>query len=120
MISGCGYWPPVSPTRPRGRWAGRSGQASHFTLLHDALEANQAADEKGNITLKSWLEYPVRRVPQLFGEIRAGKVNAFGVPVMKTAVAAADLGGIQREGAVQVPALFDFTRTGGTDINLGR
>ena len=27
-----------------------------YTLLHDALEANQGADEKESITLKSWLE----------------------------------------------------------------
>lgn len=91
-----------------------------YTLLHDGLEANQAADTKGDITLKSWLEYPMKRVPQLFEEIRAGKVNDFGVPVTRDAVSAADLGGIQREGAVQVPALFDFTRTGGVDVILGR
>ena len=59
-------------------------------------------------------------MPQLFGEIRAGKVNDFGVPVMKTAVSVADLGGIQRERAVQVPALFDFTRAGGAEVTLGR
>ena len=91
-----------------------------YTLLHDGLEANQAADEKGNITLKSCLEYPVKRVPQLFEEIRDGKVSNFGVPVKRTAVPAADVGGIQREGAVQVPALFDFTRTGGAGVILGR
>jgi WD40 repeat protein/uncharacterized caspase-like protein len=90
-----------------------------YTLLHDGLEANQAADEKGKITLRNWLEYPVRRVPQLFEEIRAGRVNDFGVPVEKTAVPAADVGGIQREGAVQMPALFDFTRAGGAEVTLG-
>jgi uncharacterized caspase-like protein len=90
-----------------------------YTLLHDGLEANQAGDEKGNITLKSWLEYPTQRVPQLFGEIRAGKVNDFGVPVMKTAAPAVDLAAIQREGAVQVPALFDFTRVGRAEVTLG-
>jgi hypothetical protein len=54
-----------------------------YALLHDALEASQAADEKGNITVKNWLEYPVKRVPQLFDEIRMGKVNDYGVPVKR-------------------------------------
>jgi hypothetical protein len=91
-----------------------------YTLLHDGLAAAQAIDEHGQTTLKSWLEYPIKRVPHLFEEIRAGTVNDYGVPVTKDAVAAADVGATQREGAVQVPALFDYTKLGEGGIMLGR
>jgi WD40 repeat protein len=92
-----------------------------YTLIHDGLEANQAADHDGKITLRNWLNYPINRVPQLFVEIRTGKVNNFGIPIKTkdaVAVAQADVGGMNRNGALQNPALFDFARREGTVISL--
>jgi WD40 repeat protein len=89
-----------------------------YTLLHDGIEANQAANQDGKITLQSWLNYPIKRVPHLFVEIRSGKINDFGVPIAKDAlpVAHADMGAMSRSGALQNPALFDFARREGPII----
>jgi WD40 repeat protein len=84
-----------------------------YALLHDGLEAKQAADN-GSITIRSWLEYPINRVPELFKEIESGSITDFGVPITRDATPAApDIGGMKRKGAVQVPALFDFARSEG-------
>jgi WD40 repeat protein len=84
-----------------------------YALLHDGLEARKAA-ENGSITLRSWLEYPIKRVPVLFKQIEAGNVDDYQVARTRDVEpAAADVGGMNRKGAVQVPALFDFARSGG-------
>jgi hypothetical protein len=89
-----------------------------YTLLHDGIEANQAANQDGKITLQNWLNYPIKRVPHLFVEIISGKINDFGVPIAKDAVpvAHADMGAMSRSGALQNPALFDFARREGPII----
>ncbi len=91
-----------------------------YTLLHDGIEAHQAANQAGNITLKSWLNYPIKRVPRLFVEIGNGKINDFGVPITKDAVpvAQSDIGAMSRNGALQNPSLFDFAKREGPIISL--
>jgi len=90
-----------------------------YALLHDGVEARRAADKYGNISVREWLNYPAKRVPQLFIEIQNGMVNDFGVPITKDAVpvARADIGGMNRTGALQKPALFDFARREGVLIS---
>ena len=51
------------------------GGACHSRLLYDALEANEVADEKGNINLKSRLEHPVRWVPAMVWGDRVAKAD---------------------------------------------
>jgi hypothetical protein len=70
-----------------------------YALVHDALEAGLAAD-KAVVTRNAWLKYGADRVPQLYREIRAGKLRHL-IPY--------DLNDARTKEAVQRPALFDFT-----------
>jgi WD40 repeat protein len=91
-----------------------------YALLHDALDAGQAVNSSGKITLGAWLAYPLRRVPQLFTEIRQHKVNDFGIPVQKDAIPPEMNGKMNANGALQTPALFDFGRAGDEIVLAGR
>ena len=64
-------------------------------------------DEAGQITLKSWLEYPVKRVRS--GMLKGERSMSFIAPS-----AAAN------KQAEQVPALFDFSRQQRASVILGQ
>jgi hypothetical protein len=80
-----------------------------YALIHDGLLATQALAEDGTVTLSSWLHYPVQRVPQIIQDIRDGTLNDYGIRNLRSTVPVADVGGAQREGATQIPVLFDYT-----------
>ena len=75
-----------------------------YALVQDGLTAHKAApDGKGPITIKTWLRYAERRVPELYDDIKAGKLRLVGKdPIIDPAFYSQT---IQR---AQTPALFDF------------
>ena len=86
-----------------------------FALVDDGLKAHNAAPEgKGPITIKGWLGYAEKRVPQLYEEIKAGKRRALGFDARDAARELTP--GIRHQSAfldqtakrAQTPALFDF------------
>jgi hypothetical protein len=80
-----------------------------YALAHDGLQAGKAVADDGTITLSSWLNYPVQRVPQIIQDIHDGVLDDYGIKNPRSTVPVADVGGAQREGATQVPVLFDYT-----------
>jgi len=75
-----------------------------YALVQDGLKARKAApDGKGPITIKAWLHYAEKRVPELYDEIQAGKLKLVGKdPIIDP--------GFYNDTAqhAQTPALFDF------------
>jgi hypothetical protein len=50
-----------------------------YALVQDGLKAGKAVpDGEGPITMKTWLRYGEKRVPQLYDDIRAGKLKVVG------------------------------------------
>jgi hypothetical protein len=90
-----------------------------YALVRDGLRARKAAPESnGPITIKSWLRYAEKRVPELYQNIRAGrlKVVGFDAPDTKRQLVARDSSvnpAFYTETAknAQTPALFDFLQT---------
>ena len=87
-----------------------------YALVHDGLEAGQAdaGPRDGTVTLSKWLRYGASRVPSLYREVVAGRIQDFGAGAARsislgqrgTALDAAPLG----DATLQQPALFDFNR----------
>jgi uncharacterized caspase-like protein len=89
-----------------------------YALVDEGLKAHKAApDGKGPITMGAWLRYAEQRVPQLYDDIQAGRIQAAKV------VAANDAArNLTKEPIVdpafraeivqhaQTPQLFDFYR----------
>jgi hypothetical protein len=82
-----------------------------YALVHDGLEGAQADDAPadGRILLTEWLRFAEERVPQLYEEVRRGRIRAVrptpdsrGVPLR--------LSGDERTLSGQRPSLFDFRR----------
>jgi hypothetical protein len=75
-----------------------------YALVQDGLNARKAApDGKGPITIKTWLRYAEKRVPELYDEIEAGKLRLVGKdPIIDPAFYNET---VQH---AQTPALFDF------------
>ena len=110
------------------------GQIGHgvltYALVHDGLlvdpkKSGIEISDNGSLTLKQWLTYPTKRVPKIFEEIRDKKLDDFGVKAkcpadatdaaggtgaIRSAVNLADAGASQKDGALQVPQLFDFAK----------
>lgn len=82
-----------------------------WALVHDGLDAGQAdANPKdGMITLSKWLKYGVARVPVLYAQVKAGKVQSFGRDLPR-ATEAVTGSGQAAPPPVQQPALFDFNK----------
>jgi uncharacterized caspase-like protein len=87
-----------------------------YALVREGLEAHKAApDGKGPITIKTWLGYAEKRVPQLYDDIEAGKLRLVG---FEAADASRQLQAkdptinpifySQTAHHAQTPALFDF------------
>ncbi len=88
-----------------------------YALVHDGLTAGRAdADpHDGRVTLTKWLRYGVDRVPSLYKEVEAGRVDTFGVgaaraiPLGRRDIRLSN-GPTPPPPPLQQPALFDFNR----------
>jgi uncharacterized caspase-like protein len=50
-----------------------------YALVDDGLKARKAApDGKGPVTIETWLRYAEKRVPELYDDIKAGKLRMLG------------------------------------------
>ncbi|MCX6560586.1 MAG: caspase family protein [Candidatus Aminicenantes bacterium] len=93
-----------------------------YALVRDGIEARQAdyKPKDSVINIGEWLSYGVDRVPKLYEELRAGKIQDFGVSAGgQTKIVVAGSSGKSRgkaleevaaEAKAQQPSLFDFTR----------
>jgi hypothetical protein len=99
-----------------------------YALLRDGIEPRQAdfKPKDAAIMISEWLQYGVERVPRLYEEINANKVQSYSVaPGESTKItlsqnkqldqedgtSAATAGGSQRLTLkVQQPSLFDFAK----------
>lgn len=93
-----------------------------YALVRDGIEARQADFKpKDNvINISEWLSYGVDRVPKLYEEVQAGKIQSFGLDEgqqSKVVVVAQNgksnaraLEEVTVEAKAQQPSLFDFTR----------
>ena len=87
-----------------------------YALVQDGLKARKAApDGKGPITIKTWLHYAEKRVPELYDDIKAGKLKVVGFDLKddKRQLVAKDSSidpafYSQTAQHAQTPALFDF------------
>jgi Caspase domain len=74
-----------------------------YALVQDGLKAHKAADAGKSITVKTWLHYAEKRVPELYDDILAGKLKLVGKdPIIDPAFYS------QVARHAQTPALFDF------------
>jgi hypothetical protein len=88
-----------------------------YALVQNGLEERQAAgpDGKGEITMEGWLQYGADRVPKLYEEVQAGKVQRFGVSSKDTNIDVELSGGkssLNKPSAFQQPSFFNFQKTG--------
>jgi WD40 repeat protein/uncharacterized caspase-like protein len=87
-----------------------------YALVQDGLKARKAApDGKGPITIKAWLRYAEKRVPELYEDVRAGRLRVVGFDATD-----ADRQLVAKDSSInpafyteaaqhaQTPALFDF------------
>jgi WD40 repeat protein len=80
-----------------------------YSLVVDGLQAKQADwdPRDGKIMLREWLQYGVKRVPELYEGLHQGNRNAFrNAP--RGLNAAPRMSGLERQN-LQTPVLFDFT-----------
>jgi uncharacterized caspase-like protein len=80
-----------------------------YALVKEGLEKGQAAgrgEVKNEITLDGWLEYAAERVPQLYDDIREGRLTR------DTGIAEQVPGNssLQKPNAFQQPSIFDFRK----------
>lgn len=80
-----------------------------YALMQDGLGEGKAdKNGDGQITLAEWLAYGAERVPTLYGDVKAGRVNELKrKDVHITAVLS---GASVKKSAFQQPQLFDFKR----------
>jgi hypothetical protein len=73
-------------------------------LVQDGLKAHKAAPGgSGPITIKAWLQYAEKRVPELYDDIQARKLKLAGKdPIIDRVFYS------QAAQHAQTPALFDF------------
>ena len=108
-----------------------------YALVHDGIEFGQAdfKPQDKTITLSEWLAYGVNRVPQLYEEVKRGRVQVFGRAASENNEAkpvtlrqsggtemgskALDLVEVQ-DIKVQQPSLFDFKKKQKKDVVLVR
>ena len=90
-----------------------------YALVRNGLEDRQAATG-GKITLDGWLQYGADRVPRLYEEVLAGKVQKFTATSKDTNIDIELSGGsssLKKPNAFQQPSLFNFQKHR-TDILL--
>jgi uncharacterized caspase-like protein len=88
-----------------------------YALVENGLEERQAAglDGKGEITMEGWLQYGADRVPTLYEEVLAGKVQKFTVHSKDTNIDVELSDGtssLKRPNAFQQPSFFNFQKAG--------
>ena len=86
-----------------------------YALVQNGLEDRQAAgaDVKREITLDGWLQYGVDRVPTLYEEVLAGKIQKFTATSKDTGIDVELSGGtstLKKPNAFQQPSFFNFQR----------
>jgi uncharacterized caspase-like protein len=87
-----------------------------YALVDEGLKAHKAApDGKGPITIGAWLHYAEQRVPQLYDDIQAGRIQAVKLEAANDAARALTKEPIidpafrdQIAKHAQTPQLFDF------------
>lgn len=89
-----------------------------YALIHDGMQARQAdlTPADGIITLDEWLIYGAKRVPPLYEEVKAGRVQSFAGAKDPTLDVALSPGASVRKNAFQQPQLFDFKRKKSTVV----
>ncbi len=93
-----------------------------YALVENGLEDGQAAGTEGKITMDGWLQYGVDRVPTLYNEVLAGKVQKFTAHSKDTNIDEELSGGtssLKKPSAFQQPSLFNFQKQS-ADIVLGK
>lgn len=88
-----------------------------YALIHDGLLAGQAAGQSGNVSIQAWLNYPTRRVPELFRELQAGQLNTFGIPIQRDADLSTATAVSSDAQPPQVPVVFDYRKTPGLSLS---
>lgn len=80
-----------------------------YALMEEGLEQKQAdKNSDGRITLDEWLAYGAERVPTLYDDVKAGKLEELkSKDVNITSIAS---GASVKKNAFQEPQLFDFKR----------
>jgi hypothetical protein len=83
-----------------------------YALVQNGLEDRQAAAD-GKTTLDGWLQYGVDRVPTLYEEVLAGKVQKFTATSKDTRIDEELSGGsssLKKPHAFQQPSFFNFQK----------
>jgi uncharacterized caspase-like protein len=88
-----------------------------YALVRDGLGKARRADLNGDgrVMLQEWLEYGEKRVPDLYEEVKSGKLRLAG---RDTAADPAFLTQVVRN--AQTPSLFDFHRRADSVVLVGR
>ncbi len=93
-----------------------------YALVRDGIEARQAdfKPEDNVINIGEWLSYGVDRVPKLYEEVKARKIQNFGISTGQQTIAVVAvqkgksrskaLEEVVEESKAQQPSLFDFAR----------
>lgn len=93
-----------------------------YALVQEGIEARQADYKPQDkvINIGEWLSYGVHRVPKLYDEVQAGKIQDFGVIAGRQTnivivghsgkSSAKSLEEVMVAAKAQQPSLFDFTR----------
>ncbi len=85
-----------------------------YALVENGLEDGQAAGTEGKITMDGWLQYGVDRVPTLYNEVLAGKVQKFTAHSKDTNIDEELSGGtssLKKPSAFQQPSFFNFNKS---------
>ena len=88
-----------------------------YALVRDGLGKARRADLDGDgrVMLQEWLEYGEKRVPDLYEEVKSGKLRLAG---RDTAADPAFLTQVVRN--AQTPSLFDFHRRADSVVLVGQ
>jgi WD40 repeat protein len=84
-----------------------------YALVENGLEDGQAAGADGKITMEGWLQYGTDRVPTLYSEVLAGKVQKFTAHTKDTSIDEELSGGtssLKKPNAFQQPSFFNFQK----------
>jgi len=93
-----------------------------YALVHDGIEAFQAdfKPKDNKITLTEWLLYGVKRVPDLYEEVKKGNIQSFGQSEKSRGrvvnMTNDSAGSPKKRRVFQQPSLFDFMVKTGVSI----
>lgn len=104
------------------QFALESDQLNHgylsYSLAKEGLASGQADyfPENNEISVREWLSYGVKRVPELVNELRSGEFSSLQSNTRGLGAAPTDMNAQTALGKIQQPVLFDFA--GQRDIAL--